>query len=144
MFLSNIITILGMLFLVSIIGYILVVLKEKLYLDDNMIIIGKKSVTQEHIDETDMKVFSIGGIRLKSGDEVKVILSNNNKFDGIIIGAKKKNKELLLVTHKDEIKSVKVEKIRKVIVISKYGRFFRWLLKNNTWKFLLIFKNHLL
>lgn len=125
MFLSNIITILGMLFLVSIIGYILVVLKEKLYLDDNMIIIGKKSVTQEHIDETDMKVFSIGGIRLKSGDEVKVILSNNNKFDGIIIGAKKKNKELLLVTHKDEIKSVKVEKIRKVIVISKYGRFFR-------------------
>ncbi len=121
----HIIPILVMLFLVSIIGYILVVIKEKLHLSDNMIILGKSSVTQEHIDETDMKVFSIGGVRLKSGDEVRVVLSNNNKIDGIVIGAKTRNKELLLVTHKDEVKTCKVEKIKKVKIVSKYGHFFK-------------------
>ncbi len=125
MFLFDIIPILVMLFLVSIIGYILVVIKEKLHLSDNMIIIGKSSVTQEHIDETDMKVFSIGGVRLKSGDEVRVVLSNYNKIDGIVIGAKTRDKELLLVTHKDEVKTCKVEKIRKVKIVSKYGQFFK-------------------
>ncbi len=125
MFLSEIVMILLMLFLVSIIGYILVVIKEKLYLSDNMIVLGKKSVTQDHIDETDMKFFSIGGVRLKSGDEIRVILSNNNRVDGIVIGAKTKNKEILLVTHSDEIKSFEVEKIKRIKVVSKYGSFFK-------------------
>lgn len=124
MFLSDIVLVLLMFFLVSIIGYILVVIKERLYLNDNMIVLGKKSVTQEHIDETDMKFFSIGGIRLKSGDEIRVILSNNNKVDGIVIGAKTKNKELLLVTYNDEIKSFEVGKIKRIKIVSKYGSFF--------------------
>ena len=124
MFLSEILIILLMLFLVSIIGYILVVIKEKLYLSENIIVLGRKSVTQEHIDETDMKFFSIGGVRLKSGDEIRVILSDNNRVDGIIIGAKTKNKELLLVTHKDEIKSFKLDKIKRIKIVSKYGSFF--------------------
>lgn len=124
MFLSDFVLVLLMLFLVSIIGYILVVIKERLYLNDNMIVLGKKSVTQEHIDETDMKFFSIGGTRLKSGDEIRVILSNNNKVEGIVIGAKTKNKELLLVTYNDEIKSFEVEKIKRIKVVSKYGCFF--------------------
>lgn len=124
MVLSEIMIILLMLFLVSIIGYILVVIKEKLYLSDNIIVLGKKSVTQEHIDETDMKFFSIGGVKLKSGDEIRVILSNNNIVDGIVIGAKTKNKELLLVTYKDEVKSFKLDKIKRIKVVSKYGSFF--------------------
>ncbi|WIV10783.1 hypothetical protein [Proteiniborus sp. MB09-C3] len=125
MFLYDIILILFMLFMVSIIGYILVVIKEKLYLNDNIIVLGKKSVTQEHIDETDMKIFSIGGVKLKSGDEISVVLLNNNRVNGIVIGAKTKKKELLLVTHQDEVKSFDVEKIRKIKIISKYGSFFR-------------------
>lgn len=113
-----------MILFVSLIGYILVVLKEKLYLDDNIIIIGKKSVTQEHIDEADMKVFSIGGVKIKSGDEVRVIFSNKNTVDGIVIGAKANNMELLIVTHRDEVKTFKVDKIKKVKIVSKYGSFF--------------------
>ncbi|WP_352419935.1 hypothetical protein [Proteiniborus sp.] len=113
-----------MILFVSLIGYILVVLKEKLYLDDNIIIIGKKSVTQEHIDEADMKVFSIGGVKIKSGDEVRVVFSNKNTVDGIVIGAKANNMELLIVTHRDEVKTFKVDKIKKVKIVSKYGSFF--------------------
>jgi len=124
MFLSDIMQILIMLFIVSIIGYILVVMKERFYLSENVIVLGKKSVTQELIDETDMKFFSIGGINIKSGDEIRIILSNNNKVDGIVIGAKAIEKEILLVTHKDEIKSFSIEKIKKVKLLSKYGSFF--------------------
>lgn len=124
MFSYCIIPILVMLLFVSIIGYILVVLKEKLYLSDNMIIIGKKSVTQEHIDEADMKVFSIGGVTLKSGDEVKIIFSNKNIVDGIVIGVKTDKKELLLVTHRDEVKTLNVDKISRIKIVSKYGSFF--------------------
>ncbi|SCG83531.1 hypothetical protein DW1_1963 [Proteiniborus sp. DW1] len=125
MFLSEIILVLIMLFLVSIIGYILVVVKEKLYLSDNIIVLGKKSVTQDHIDETDMKFFSLSGVKLKSGDEIRVTLYNNDKVDGIVIGAKTKNRELLLVTHKDEVKSFELDKIKKIKVVSKYGCFFK-------------------
>lgn len=124
MFLSDVMQILIMLFIVSIIGYILIVIKERFYLSENMIVLGSKSVTQELIDETDMKFFSRGGINIKSGDEIRIILFNNSKVDGIVIGAKAMEKEILLVTHKDEIKSFNIEKIKKVKLVSKYGSFF--------------------
>ena len=114
-----------MLLLVSIIGYIFVVLKEKLCLKDNTIIINKKSVTQGHIDETDMKVFVLGGIELNSGDEIKVTLSENRRIEGILIGAKFKENEIMVVTYTDEVEKFKVDRVRKVKIVSKYGRFFK-------------------
>lgn len=124
MSLHNLLDILIMLFLVSVIGYIFSVLKEKKNLIDNIIVIDKKSITQEHIDATDIKFFSIGDIKLKSGDEVRIILSNKNKIAGIIIGAIKRSKEVLLVTHNDEIKKVGIDEIKRIKLISKYGKFF--------------------
>jgi len=114
-----------MLLLVSIIGYILVVFKEKMTLMDNTIIINKKSVTQEHIDEADLKVFVIDGITLKSGDEIRVFLSKNIKIEGILIGAKLKDKEIVVVTHDDEVKKLKMDLVRKIKVVSKYGKFYK-------------------
>lgn len=118
-------SVLIMLLLVSTIGYIFVVIKEKLYLKDNTIIINKKSITQEHIDETDMKVFVLGGVELKSGDEIKFTLLENKRIEGILIGAKIKENEIIVVTHTDEVKRFKVDKIKKVKIISKYGKFFK-------------------
>ncbi|MGF7057307.1 hypothetical protein [Brassicibacter mesophilus] len=118
-------SVLVMLLLVSTIGYIFVVIKEKLYLKDNTIIINKKSITQEHIDETDMKVFVLGGVELKSGDEIKFTLLENKRIEGILIGAKIKENEIIVVTHTDEVKRFKVDKIKKVKIISKYGKFFK-------------------
>lgn len=116
--------ILIMLLTVSTIGYILVVLKEKLYLNKNTIVIDKKSVTSDHINEADITEFLIGNIRIRSGDEVSLTLSSKEKFNGIIIGGKKSDNEIILVTHKDEIKQFKVNKIRKIKIVSKYGKFF--------------------
>ena len=46
-----------MLFIFSIIGYILVVLKEKFFLKQNIILIDNKHLTQEDLDETDINEF---------------------------------------------------------------------------------------
>lgn len=120
----NILKILIILLITSISGYILVVLKEKIYLKNNMIVIDKKTVTQSHLDKTDIKEFVYGGARIKSGDEIKVVTKTKEKYQGILIGIIKKEKSILLVTHKDQIKKFEIDEIKKFKVISKYGKFF--------------------
>lgn len=112
-------------FLASIFGYVLVVIKEKVYLRDNTIIIDKKSVTQDFIDKADIKVFMLGDEEFRTGDEVKLITSNNKRVSGIVIGARVDENEIILVTHKDELRKLKVDMIKKIRVVSKYGRFFK-------------------
>lgn len=110
-------------FILNIIGYILVVLKEKLYLKNNIIVIDKKSVTEDHLKAADMKEFILDGTRVKSGDEIRVITLAKDKFEGILIGANKQERSILMVTHRDEIKKFNIDNISKLKVISKYGRF---------------------
>ncbi|MBU5426458.1 hypothetical protein KQI41_08595 [Tissierella pigra] len=117
-------TILILLFITSIFGYIFVILKEKMYLKNNIVIIDKKTVTPEHLKEADMKEFILDGIRAKAGDEVKVITKEKKRYNGILLGAKKKDKSILMVTYKDEIKIFKIDNIEKFKILSKYGKFF--------------------
>lgn len=112
-------------FLVSVFGYIFVVVKEKLNLMGNTIIIDKKSVTQDFIDEAEIKIFMLGKEEIRAGDEVKLTISNNRKIVGIVIGAKIEQNEIILVTHDDKVKKLKVDMIKKIKIISKYGRFFK-------------------
>lgn len=112
------------LLIVSTFGYIFSILKEKLYLKNNMIVIDKKAVTQDHLNEADMKEFIIDGVKLKAGDEIKITTKEKKNYNGILIGAKKKDKKIVIVTHGDEVKQLKVENIIKFKVISKYGKFF--------------------
>lgn len=116
--------ILILLFVASVFGYVFAILKEKIYLKNNIIIIDKKAVTQEHLNEADMKEFILDGLRVKAGDEIKVITKENKKYNGILLGAKKKDKSILMITHRDEVKLFKIDSILKFKVISKYGKFF--------------------
>ena len=109
--------------ILNIIGYILVVLKEKLYLKNNIIVIDKKSVTEEHLKAANMKEFILDGTRVKAGDEIKIITSAKDKFEGILIGAIKQERSILMVTHSDEIKKLDIDSVLKLKVISQYGRF---------------------
>ena len=116
--------ILVLLFISSIFGYIFVILKEKIYLKNNIIIIDKKAVTQEHLNEVDMKEFILDGFRLKAGDEIKVITKENKKYNGILLGAKKKDKSIMMVTHKNEVKFFTIDNILKFKIVSNYVKFF--------------------
>lgn len=122
--LNHLLTVLTLLFITSIFGYIFSILKEKMYLRNNIIIIDNKKVTQEHLDETDMKEFILDGVKVKSGDEIRVITKEKKKYNGILIGAKKRDRAILMVTHHDEIKSLKIDNILKFKILSKYGKFF--------------------
>ncbi len=124
-FFSHLEKILYVLLTVSILGYVFVVLKEKFYLTNNTIIIENKAVTEEYLDEADIKIFALGGENVKSGDEVRIVMHGNKKVSGVIIGAKKKENLLLLATHDDRVEKLHVNKIKKFKVISKYGKFFK-------------------
>lgn len=108
----------------SVLGYVLVVLKEKFYLKNNVILIDNKHVTQEHLNDTDMKEFFLDGTRLKAGDEIRVLTRKNEKVNGTLIGAIKKDKSILMVTHKNKIIKFNVDNILQFKIMSKYGKFF--------------------
>ncbi len=116
--------ILILLFIVSCFGYVFVVLKEKILLDKNIILIDKKSIKQKHLDEADIKEFILDGNRMKAGDEIKIITKSKEKYNGILIGAKKMEQKIMIVTHRDEIKLFSLDNILKLKVVSKYGKFF--------------------
>lgn len=113
-----------MLLIVSLFGYFFATLKEKLYLKKNMIVIDKKSIRQEHIDQADIKEFILDGNNMKSGDEVRLVTNGKKKYNGVLIGAKKAEKKIMIVTHSDEVKSFSIDNIFRLKVTSKYGKFF--------------------
>ena len=121
----SLISIIFMLLTVSLLGYFFVVIKEKINLKNNTIVIDRKSVSKDYIDETDMKVFILGGEEIKSGDELKFVLHNNKKITGIIIGAKKKEKIIYVATYKNGVEILKINKIKTFKIISRYGKFFK-------------------
>ena len=116
--------ILIMLWLTSLFGYILTVIKEKLYLRNNMIVIDNKSVTQEDLDEADIKEFIFNGIKARFGDEIKIVTDCNRKFKGILIGAVNKDKSILMVTYGNKVEKLDIDNIIEFKIISRYGKFF--------------------
>lgn len=112
------------LFIFSLSGYILVVMREKFFLKNNMIIIDNKYLTQQDLEEADIREFIFRGQVLKSGDEILVYTRDRRKVLGTIIGAKKDDDTIHIITYKNRIVKCRVEDILKFKVISKYGRFF--------------------
>jgi len=109
---------------VSIFGYLFSVVKEGLNIVNERVQIDSKKVTQQIIDDLDYKVFKLGSTKLMIGDEIKVYLRNKELVRGIVVGAKKRTNELCIVTKKDEVLELKIASIKKLKVITKYGKLF--------------------
>lgn len=112
------------LYVLSIAGYVLVVLKEKFLLRNNIIIIDNKHLTHEDLSETDINEFIFKGQRIKSGDEIRVITKKEERLQGIIIGAKKSEDTIHIITYNNDVIKCQIDNIMKFRVVSKYGRFF--------------------
>lgn len=112
------------LFFLSLAGYILVVLKEKFLLKNNMIIIDNKHLTHEDLNETDINEFIFKGQRIKSGDEISVVTKNKGRVNGIIIGAKKSEDAIHIITYHNDVVKCKIDNIMRLKIVSRYGRFF--------------------
>ena len=109
---------------VSIFGYLFSVIKERMDLKNQRVSIKSKKLTQDIIDSIDFKVFKLGEKKLNIGDEVSVRLKNNNLVRGTLVGARKVENALCIVTDDDELLDVHVARIKKLRVTLKYGRLF--------------------
>ncbi|MGO1470597.1 MAG: hypothetical protein ACTHW2_11290 [Tissierella sp.] len=115
-----------LLFFLSLFGYILVILKEKVYMKRNIIIIENKYLTKEDLKEIDINEFILQGKKVKSGDEIKIVTSQKEKLNGTLIGANKCNKSIHIITFKNKIKKLKIDNILKLKITSKYGKFLNY------------------
>lgn len=111
-------------FLITIMGYILVVIKEKLYLKNNIIVLDFKHIDQEDLKNIDVKHFMLGSTELMAGDEIKIELDNSLNFKGILLGVVKAENSIAIATRAQGIRNFKISNIKNLKVISKYGKFF--------------------
>lgn len=108
----------------GILGYTLVVFKEKFYLKNNIIYIDNRFISQEEIEDTDMQEFFLDGTKLKAGDEVSILTKSKEKFKGVLLGAVKKEQSIKIITYANEVIKLKIESINQFKIMSKYGKFF--------------------
>lgn len=116
---------LGMLFFVTVLGYFMVTIKEKYYLLNNVIMIDCKGVTQEDLDEVELKHFKLGNAEIMAGDEMKICVHENHKFQGTVLGAKVTSNSILMVTEQQKVESISIKDIKNFKIISRYGKFFK-------------------
>lgn len=114
------------LFFLSLFGYVLVIVKEKLYMKKNVIIIENKHLTREDLNEIDMNIFVLKGKRTKAGDEIKIITSEKEKINGTFIGVNHTNKSIHIITFKNKIEKLEIDNILKFKITSKYGKFLNY------------------
>lgn len=125
MVINEIIQLLTVLLMASVIGYVLSVMKEKMSLKSNTIVIDKKNLTQDQIDQAEIKTFLVDGEVIRAGDEIRLFMKERRKLEGVVLGARKKEDEIIIYTDKDELKKCKLKNVRRVKVVSKYGMFFK-------------------
>lgn len=111
---------------VSGVGYILATLREKVYMKNNIIVIDNKNLTVEDLKEIDINEFILKGKRVRSGDELKIITLEKEKLNGTLIGGNKSNESLHMITSKDKVKKLRISKILRLKIVSKYGKFFNY------------------
>lgn len=109
---------------VSIFGYVMAVIKEKIDLFHNQVHIPSQKLTQLDIDAIELKAFRVGKVNLMTGDQVQVYLKDNMKVRGTVIGARKRDNSLCIVTSRDELLTLSVQTIRKLRVVTRYGKIF--------------------
>jgi len=121
---DNLISISITMFVFMFSGYVLIILKEKMYLNDNVIFLEHKDLNQEDMKNLNIKHFMLGSTEVMAGDEVKIMLENNSKLVGTVLGADKSNNTIAIVTKGNDITKLNIKSIRKLKVISRYGKFF--------------------
>ncbi len=123
-YINHVLKISIVLFIVAIFGYLMSLLKEKYDVVNNRITFKSKKITQTFLDELDLKAFKLGNINLSIGDQIKIFLNNDNSVKGTVLGAKREDNILCILTLEDKIMELKVSKIKRLRILSKYGRIF--------------------
>lgn len=121
---DNLISMSVIMFVLAFGGYILATLKEKVNLNNNIVFLDNKTLDSQDLEDLDIKHFMLGNTEVMVGDEVKVILENDNKLIGTVLGANRSSNTIALITKGTDIIKLNIKSIRNLKVISRYGKFF--------------------
>lgn len=110
----------------NILGYITIVFVEKRNIKRNIILIDNKHLKQEDLNEVDINEFMYKGKKIRAGDEIKIINKDKEQYNGTIIGAKRSNSAIHIITYNNKIKKINANDIIDFKIISKYGKFFNY------------------
>lgn len=102
---------------------ILDVVKEKMALHNNVVIIDNDNVSNEDLERATVKVFLIQGMKIHAGDRIRVITKFRDKMEGMVLGADTKAESLVLAD-KHDVMDIQFKKIKEVKLVSRYGHFF--------------------
>jgi hypothetical protein len=112
-----------LLLIVSVAGYFACLVYEKRYSYRNRIIIKSQILTESYLERLDMKCFKLGKMQLSIGDEIKLrIVESNKTYRGKVLGIKKYKEKLCLLTDDDNIMEFRVIHIKKLKIVSRYGK----------------------
>lgn len=112
------------LLILNLLGYISIVLIEKMNIKRNVILIDNKHLREEDLEAVDMNEFIYRGKKVRSGDEIKITNIDKEKYNGTIIGAKSSSSSIHIITYNNKIKIFNVNDILDFKIISRYGKFF--------------------
>ncbi len=112
-----------LLLIVCVVGYFACLIDEKRHAFRNKIIIKSQILTDSYLKRLDMKCFKLGKMRLSIGDEIKLrIVESNKTYRGKVLGIKKHKEKLCLLTDDDNIMEFRVIHIKKLKIVSRYGK----------------------
>ncbi|GEM_PF-376473 len=107
----------------SVLCYLACLFEERHYSSKNKIIINSRTLTESYLKLIDMKCFKLGKMKLSIGDEIKLSLIETNKtYKGKVLGIKKYKEKLCLLTDDDNIVEFSVMHIKKLKIVSRYGK----------------------
>ncbi|MGI6441353.1 MAG: hypothetical protein ACOX00_05350 [Peptoniphilaceae bacterium] len=113
----------AVLFTVRILRNVLAVIREKIALSNNMIVIESDHISNEDLKRAEVKMFMIQGKKIHAGDQIKVITKFKDKIEGMVLGIDTKQ-EALILADEASVMDIQFGKIADVKLISRYGKFF--------------------
>lgn len=99
------------------------VIREKIALSRNTIVIANDHVEPAHLTRADIKHFILRGKQLLAGDTVTIRTTRHERLKGTVLGVDAKE-EALLLANDSAVHTIQCRKIERVRLISRYGKFF--------------------
>lgn len=122
-FMDSILRVAFILLTISTTGYFVCLAVERWYLYQNRVVIKSRTLTDNYLNRVDLKCFKLGKIKLSIGDEIKLRIEQSDKtYKGKVLGIKKHREKLCLLTEDDDIMEFRVMHIKKLKIISRYGK----------------------
>lgn len=120
---DRVLIVIAVLLAIRILRNIFTVIREKIALSNNMIVIENDHISSEDLERAEVKMFMIQGKKIHAGDRIKVVTKFKDKIEGLVLGVDTKQEALILAADASVV-DIQFRKIADVKLISRYGRFF--------------------